>query len=42
MAVRVGVEVPSQPSRWVGPGGRVGPVVPRGIQGTASAVEESV
>jgi hypothetical protein len=39
-AVQVGVQEPSQPSRLVGPGRGVGPVGPRGIQGTASAKQK--
>jgi hypothetical protein len=39
-AVRVGVQEPSPPSRLVAPGRRIGPVGPRGIQGTASAKQK--
>jgi hypothetical protein len=41
-AARVEVQESSQPSRLVGPGRRVGPVDPRGVQGAISAVEETV
>jgi hypothetical protein len=34
--IRVGILEPSQPSRLAGPGRRVGPVGPSGIQGIAS------
>jgi hypothetical protein len=36
-AVRVGVQEPSQPRHLVGPGRGVGPVGPKGIQGTTSS-----
>jgi hypothetical protein len=40
-AVRVGVLEPSQPSHLAGPGRRDGPVGPREILGTTSAVKET-
>jgi hypothetical protein len=39
-AVRVGILEPSEPSRLVRLGGRVGPVTPSGTRGTASARQQ--
>jgi hypothetical protein len=41
-AVRAGVQDPSQSSRLLGPGRRVGPVGPKGIEGIPTAVAGAV